>query len=145
MMVATNENGRDARPSWGVLLLRIMVGWVFLTEGVQKFLFPESLGVGRFRTIGIPMPQYTAPFVGVVEIVCGALVLAGAYTLFAALPLLIDILVAIATTKVPMLLKRGFWPAMHEGRTDLCMLLGLLAICLLGSGQFSLDARRRLR
>ena len=136
---------RSAEPPWGLLLLRFLVGWVFLSEGIQKFLFPAALGSGRFERIGIPVPQFTAPFVGVVEIVCGSLLILGLFTVFAVLPLLIDILVAIATTKIPMLLKQGFWAAMHEGRTDFCMIVGLLAIALLGAGALSMDDRRRAR
>jgi uncharacterized membrane protein YphA (DoxX/SURF4 family) len=128
--------------AWAALLLRILVGWVFLTEGIQKFLFPAALGVGRFTKIGIPWPHITAPFVGVVEIICGMLLMIGLVTRFAAIPLLIDIAVAIATTKIPMLLHQGFWPAMHEGRTDFCMLLGLIAILCMGAGRISCDARR---
>lgn len=131
------------RMGWGLFLLRLLVGWVFLSEGVQKFLFPAALGAGRFQKIGIPWPQFTGPFVGVTEIVCGALLILGLFTSLAIWPLLIDILVAIATTKVPMLLKQGFWAAMHEGRTDFCMLMGLIAIALLGAGTVSLDERRR--
>ena len=131
------------RLSSGILLVRILVGWVFLSEGIQKFLFPASLGAGRFAKIGIPVPQFTGPFVGVVEIVCGTLLIVGLFTTLATVPLLIDIAVAIATTKVPMLLKQGFWATMHEGRTDFCMLLGLIAIALLGAGGLSLDERRR--
>jgi uncharacterized membrane protein YphA (DoxX/SURF4 family) len=131
------------RIAWGLLLLRILVGWVFLSEGIQKFLFPAALGAGRFAKIGIPAPQIMGPFVGVVEIVCGTLLLAGLFTVVAAVPLLIDIAVAIATTKIPMLLKQGFWAAMHEGRTDFCMLVGLLAIVILGAGCLSLDKRWR--
>jgi putative oxidoreductase len=127
--------------AWGLLLLRILVGWVFLSEGIQKFLYPAALGVGRFEKIGIPAPRVMAPFVGVVEIVCGTLLIFGLFTMLAVLPLLIDILVAIATTKLPMFLNQGFWAAMHEGRTDFCMLLGLIAIALLGAGALSLDAR----
>lgn len=63
------------RATKAILLIRILVGWVFLSEGIQKFLFPDSLGVGRFVKIGIPWPQAMAPFVGVVEIVCGSLLL----------------------------------------------------------------------
>src|SRR5438445_9933004 len=100
-----------ASHAWAALLLRILVGWVFLTEGIQKFLFPAALGVGRFAKIGIPYPHISAPFVGVVEIACGMLLMIGLVTRFAAIPLLIDISVAIATTKVPMLLHQGFWPA----------------------------------
>ena len=136
-MIKTSAS--DKKAAWGLLLLRLLVGWVFLSEGVQKFLFPAALGAGRFQKIGIPAPSFTGPFVGVVEIVCGALVIAGLFTAFAAIPLLIDIAVAIATTKFPMLLKQGFWAAMHEARTDFCMLLGLIAILLLGAGSLSLD------
>jgi putative oxidoreductase len=128
--------------AWAALLLRLLVGWVFLTEGIQKFLFPAALGVGRFMKIGIPYPHITAPFVGVVEIACGMLLMIGLVTRFAALPLLIDIGVAIATTKVPMLLHQGFWPAMHEGRIDFCMVLGLIAILCIGPGRISCDAKR---
>jgi putative oxidoreductase len=131
------------RFSSGTLLVRILVGWVFLSEGIQKFLFPASLGTGRFAKIGIPAPQFTGPFVGVVEIVCGTLLIVGLFTTLATVPLLIDIAVAIATTKVPMLLKQGFWVTMHEGRTDFSMLLGLVAVALLGAGGLSLDERRR--
>jgi len=130
------------KQSIGLLLLRVLVGWVFLSEGIQKFLFPAALGPGRFAKIGIPAPSLTAPFVGIVEVVCGALLLLGLFTALAAVPLLIDILVAIATTKIPMLLRQGFWAAMHEARTDFCMTLGLIAILCLGPGLLSLDARR---
>ena len=101
-----------------VLLIRLMVGAVFLSEGIQKFLFPAALGVGRFTTIGIPAPQLMAPFIGAVETICGLLLIAGFVTRLATIPLLIDILVAIATTKIPMLLKSGFWAMAHEARTD---------------------------
>jgi uncharacterized membrane protein YphA (DoxX/SURF4 family) len=131
-----------ASHAWAALLLRILVGWVFLTEGIQKFLFPAALGVGRFTKIGIPWPHVTAPFVGVVEIICGMLLMIGLVTRFAAIPLLIDIGVAIATTKIPMLLHQGFWTAMHEGRTDFCMALGLIAILCIGPGRLSCDTRR---
>src|SRR6266702_1152740 len=130
------------RTALGLLLLRLLVGCVFLSEGIQKFLFPAALGAGRFAKIGIPTPQLTAPFVGVVEIVCGGMLIFGFFTILAVIPLLVDILVAIATTKVPMLFKQGFWPTMHEGRTDFCMLFGLIAIACLGGGDFSLDVRR---
>jgi putative oxidoreductase len=123
------------------VLIRVMVGWVFLSEGVQKFLFPAALGVGRFTKIGIPSPEFFAPFVGVVENVCGALLMVGLLTRLASIPLLIDILVAVATTKIPMLSKAGFWAMMHEARTDFCMLLGLIFLLIVGSGTLSFDER----
>ena len=120
-------------------LVRLMVGGVFFSEGIQKFLFPEALGVGRFTKIGIPAPHFFAPFVGVVEIVCGASLVFGLLTRLATIPLLINISVAILTTKIPMLLKSGLWATLHEARTDYCMFLGLLFLLLAGSGAFSLD------
>jgi putative oxidoreductase len=128
------------------LLVRLAVGGIFLSEGLQKFLFPAELGVGRFAKIGLPAPGVLAPFVGVVEIVGGLLVLVGLLTRVAAVPLLIVMLVAITTTKIPILLQKGFWAMAHEARTDFAMLLGCWFLALVGAGAYSLDARiARLR
>lgn len=124
-----------------VLLVRLVAGGVFLSEGIQKFLFPVELGAGRFIKIGIPAPELMAPFVGVVEIVCGLLLIAGLLTRLAAMPLIIDIAVAIWTTKIPLLMKQGFWAMAHEARTDWCMLLGSVFLVLTGAGAWSLDAK----
>jgi uncharacterized membrane protein YphA (DoxX/SURF4 family) len=123
-----------------IILIRLMVGAVFLSEGIQKFLFSEALGVGRFIKIGIPAPEILAPFVGVVEIVCGTCILLGLFTRFAAVPLIINMLVAIATTKIPILLESEFWKMAHEARTDWSMLLGSIVLLLLGAGWWSVDA-----
>jgi uncharacterized membrane protein YphA (DoxX/SURF4 family) len=136
--IDTNWANRTAK---AVLLIRILVGWVFLSEGIQKFLFPDSLGVGRFVKIGIPWPQLMAPFVGVVEIVCGMLLLIGFLTRLATIPLIIDICVAFYSTKLVTIPKNGIWSTLHEGRTDLSMLLGLIFLLLVGGGTLSLDAR----
>ena len=130
----------SSQASSAVILVRILVGWVFLSEGIQKFLYPQALGVGRFAKIGIPAPGFFGPFVGVVETVCGALLILGLLTRLASIPLIIDISVAIATTKIPMLLHQGFWAAMHEARTDFCMLLGSIFLLIVGAGGASLDA-----
>ncbi len=131
----------DARAPGSVFLVRLAVGAVFLSEGIQKFLFPSTLGVGRFVRIGIPVPGLSAPFVGVVEIACGALLLLGLATRLAALPLVIDMLVAIGSTKVPFLLAHGFWAAAHEARVDFSMLCGSLFLMIVGGGTWSVDAR----
>lgn len=131
------------RAAKAVILIRILVGWVFVSEGIQKFLFPAQLGVGRFIKIGIPSPQIMAPFVGTVEIVCGALLLIGLFTRLATIPLLGVILVAIGTTKIPMVEKAGMWSMLHEARADFSMLLGLLFLLIVGGGTMSLDARGR--
>src|SRR3954470_19645116 len=92
-----------------VILVRLIVGTVFLSEGIQKFLYPDALGVGRFTKIGIPAPEVLAPFVGVCEITCGVLFLLGLLTRFAAVIMIINMLVAISTTKIPILRNEGFW------------------------------------
>jgi putative oxidoreductase len=123
-----------------VILIRLIVGAVFLSEGVQKFLFPNDLGVGRFIKIGIPYPEITAPFVGIIEIACGSLILLGLLTRLAAIPLIIDMVVAMTATKIPILLKDGGWKMAHEARTDWSMLLAALFLLLIGGGSWSLDA-----
>jgi uncharacterized membrane protein YphA (DoxX/SURF4 family) len=123
-----------------VWLIRLLVGAVFVSEGLQKFLFPGDLGVGRFMKIGLPAPGILAPFVGVVEIGGGLLLLLGLLTRLAAVALIIDMLVAIVTTKIPMLLHDGVWKMAHEARTDWSMLLGALFLLLVGAGAWSLDA-----
>ena len=122
-----------------VILIRILGGWVFISEGIQKFLFPAALGWGRFAKIGIPDPHVMAPLVGVVEIVCGALVILGLWTRFASVPLLVVIGVAIATTKIPMLHHGGVWAMLHEARADFSMVLGLLFLMVVGPGGFAVD------
>lgn len=122
-----------------IILIRLLVGMVFLSEGIQKFIYPEELGVGRFIKTGIPEPHFFAPFVGVVEIVFGVLIIIGFVTRLAAIPLIIDITVAIISTKIPILLKSGFWAMAHEARTDYCMLLGLIFLFLVGAGKYSFD------
>lgn len=136
------------------ILIRLMVGGVFLSEGIQKFLFPAELGTGRFERIGIPMPELMGPFVGVVETVCGGLILIGLATRPAAVLLLITMSVAILSTKIPILLgygfwgfhvrqlsRYGFWSMAHESRTDFSMWLGSLFLTIVGAGILSVDAR----
>jgi putative oxidoreductase len=118
-----------------------MVGAVFVSEGLQKFLFPDQLGVGRFLKIGLPMPELLAPFVGTCEILCGSLVLLGLLTRLAVIPLLVVMAVALTTTKWPMLAAQGFWAMAHEARTDWSMSLGSLYLLLVGAGRWSPDAR----
>jgi len=126
--------------SSAILAIRFMVGAVFFLEGIKKFIFPDQWGAGRFVTIGIPAPHVMGPFVGAVEIICGLLVLVGLRTSLAAIPLLAVICTAIATTKIPILLKAGWWRMEDVARTDYCMLMGSIFLVLAGSGCLSLDA-----
>jgi uncharacterized membrane protein YphA (DoxX/SURF4 family) len=118
-----------------------MVGGVFLSEGIQKFLFPAAVGAGRFAKIGLPSSEILGPMVGGFEIVCGLLVLLGLFTRLAVIPLLVIMGVAIWTTKVPIFVKSGFWKMAHDSRNDYCMLLGSLFLFIVGAGLLSLDAR----
>ena len=103
-----------------LLLIRVVVGIVFLTEGVLKFLWPSELGAGRFAHIGLPWPQVLAPVVGALEIAGEAAVLFNLYAGDAAIVLLCIILTAIVSTKLPILdwPRRGAVPAIEERRAS---------------------------
>jgi len=134
------------------MLIRLIVGAIFFLEGIQKFLYPELRGAGRFERIGIPYPEIMGPFVGAVETVGGALILLGLLTRLAAIPLIITMLVAILSTKIPVLLGYGFWgfslrdlpvygfwSMAHETRTDFSLLLGSFFLLIMGAGPFAWD------
>jgi uncharacterized membrane protein YphA (DoxX/SURF4 family) len=127
-------------PLPAILFIRLAVGCIFLSEGIQKFLFPAELGAGRFTKIGIPAPAFFGPFVGAVEITGGVLVLLGLLTRLAAAPLLLIMLVAISTTKLAQLPEVGFWETAHGARTDFAMLLCCLFLLAVGGGKWSADA-----
>jgi len=126
-----------------MMLVRVMIGLVFLTEGILKFVRPQELGAGRFAIIGLPFPQVLAPLVAGIEIVGGVAVMLGIYAGDAALALLVVIVAAIVTTKIPILFGRALGPFLpvklahygvasflHEARVDLCMLLGTVAVLI---------------
>jgi len=142
-------------PAWTVLI-RLQVGrMVFFPEGIQKLVFPDILGAGRFTRIGIPFPDLMRPFVGVVETVCGLLIILGLLTRLASIPLIIIKIVALVSTKLPILVghdvwmfhlaqdikRTGFRSMIHESWADLTMLLGCLYLLIVGAGRWSLDAR----
>jgi putative oxidoreductase len=123
------------------VLVRLMVGAVFLSEGIQKFLFADVRGAGRFAKIGLPKPEFLGVFVGFFEMLCGVLILLGLFTRLAAIPTLVIMLVAIATTKSEVLSTKGFWEMMHGSRTDWAMLLGSIFLISSGGGRWSLDRK----
>ncbi len=126
-----------------IVLVRVAVGLIFATQGVLKYIDP-NMGVLRFAKIGFPHPAFTAHFTGAFEMACGALVLAGLFTRLAAVPLLIVICTAIATTKIPELTRpgQGFWFMVSDARTDFAMLCSLLFLLACGGGSRSLDYLR---
>ncbi|MGA8902086.1 DoxX family protein [Bradyrhizobium sp.] len=150
-----NDTMRTSESGW-TILVRLLVGLiVFLPEGIQKLAYPDILGAGRFAKIGIPYPDLLGPFVGLVEIICGTLIIIGLLTRLAALPLIIIMIVALISTKLPILfghdvgmfhlpadMKRlGFWSVIHESRADLTMLLGCIYLAIVGAGKWSMDDR----
>lgn len=153
-MLDTLKSLMTTRAPAAAVLVRFAVGGIFLSEGMQKFLYPDALGAGRMAKIGIPWPEIMGPLVGSVEIVCGVLVLLGLLTRLAAVPLTATMVVALVSTKLPILLGHGFWgfslrnlpsygfwSMAHESRTDLAMLLGALFLIAAGAGPWSLDGR----
>jgi uncharacterized membrane protein YphA (DoxX/SURF4 family) len=130
---------KSIKTKYVLLLIRIMVGTVFLSEGIQKFLYPDQLGVGRFIKIGLPAPEFFGYFVPFFEIVCGLLILIGLFTRFAAIPLIIIMIAAIASTKITILLNDGFWKMAHDSRTDWAMLIGSIIILMSDKGKLSIE------
>jgi uncharacterized membrane protein YphA (DoxX/SURF4 family) len=142
-----------------VVFLRLMAGAVFFWEGVMKFVFPNQ-GVGRFTKLGFPAPHLTATADGWFEIVGGLLLLTGLLTRLIAVPFIIEMFVAMASTKIPMYLgtsplplppvppQIGFWAVLHEIRSEYAQLLTCAYLLMDGPGRWSLDAllaRRRGR
>jgi len=123
------------------IIIRLVVGLVFLSEGIQKFLFPDALGSGRFEKIGLPFPEFLGVFVGAFEIICGAFILLGLLVRLASVPLILIMLVAIATTKAQVLAGEGFWEMLHGSRTDWAMLLCSIFLLIEGAGYWSIDKR----
>jgi|SRR5690554_2907399 len=134
------------------IIIRLMVGAVFLSEGIQKFLFPDLVGTGRFERMGFPEPIFFASFVGVFEILAGLLILLGFFTRGAAFAMILNMTVAIVVTKIPIgisesfgpfILRKlemyGFWSMAHEIRTDFAMWLGSLFLIIRGGGKWSVD------
>lgn len=122
------------------IIIRLMVGAVFLSEGIQKFLYANKLGSGRFAKIGLPEPEFLGPFIGSFEIICGTLILLGLFTRLAAIPLLSIMIVAIVSTKLRLIADDGFWSMLHDSRTDWSMLLGSLFLIIKGGGRWALDS-----
>jgi uncharacterized membrane protein YphA (DoxX/SURF4 family) len=134
------------------ILLRFMAGGVFLWEGILKFVYVNQ-GVGRFTKLGFPFPDFTASFVGGLEIVGGLLILLGLGTRFVAVPFLIEMVVAMLSTKIGLYLGTsplplppsppvtGFWAVLHEVRSEYAQLLTIAFLLWAGPGPLSLDAR----
>jgi len=128
-----------------------MAGGVFLWEGILKFVYVNQ-GVGRFTKLGIPFPHFTADFVGCLEIVGGILLLSGLMTRLIAIPFIIEMIVAILSTKISLYLgtsplplppappRVGAWAVLHEIRSDYAQIMTVAFLLINGPGKWSLDA-----
>lgn len=143
---ATHVGPTKSSEGWAQIFIRLAVGLIFFTQGILKYTDPH-MGVLRFTRIGFPIPAFTAHFVGTFEIVCGFLVLVGLWTRLASLPLLIIILTAIGSTKIPGLFRpeQGFWFEVSEARADFAMLMSLLFLIIAGGGRWSIEGRFKKR
>jgi putative oxidoreductase len=141
LMKGFSENLLKSSTDKETIIVRIIVGLVFLTEGIQKYLFPALLGTGRFEKIGFSDPAFWAYFTGTFEIICGSLIVVGFLTRLAAIPLIIVMITAFITTKWPILVGKGFWVMAHEYRTDFAMTLLLIYLIISGAGKWSLDSK----
>ena len=133
-----------------IIILRFMAGSVFFWEGLLKFVYTNQ-GVGRFTKLGFPFPELTAHFVGAAEIIGGLLLIAGSFTRIIALYFIIQMIVAVLSTKIslyfgtsplplpPAAPKSGFWAVLHEIRSDYAQTLSCLFLFVEGAGRISLD------
>jgi putative oxidoreductase len=144
------SNPPDDAPA-ATLVLRVMAGGVFLWEGILKFVYTNQ-GVGRFTKLGFPFPGATATFTGVLEIVGGILLMTGLLTRLIAVPFIIEMVVAILSTKISLYLgtyplplppvppQVGFWAVLHEVRSEYAQLMTSTFLLIAGPGRWSLDA-----
>jgi uncharacterized membrane protein YphA (DoxX/SURF4 family) len=133
------------------VLIRLMAGGVFFWEGILKFVYVNQ-GVGRFTKLGMPFPVFTADFVGGLEIVGGLLVMAGFLTRLITIPFVIEMIVAMLSTKISLYLgtsplplppappKIGMWAVLHEIRSEYAQIMVVLYLLINGPGKWSLDA-----
>ena len=143
-------NPPDDGPS-ATVLLRLMAGGVFLWEGILKFVYTNQ-GVGRFTKIGIPAPSEMATFIAVLEIVGGVLLITGFLTRLIAVPFIIEMVVAMLSTKIALFLgtsplplppvppQVGMWAVLHEIRSDYAQIMSVIFLLIVGPGRLSIDA-----
>ncbi len=124
-----------------IIFIRLVVSLIFISEGIQKYLFLEILGPGRFQEIGFSHAFFWAYFTGACEMIFGLMVLLGLLTRLASVPLLIIMATAFITTKIPLFVTKGFWTFLHEYRTDFSITVLLVILFIYGGGKWSADLK----
>jgi putative oxidoreductase len=131
------NTGNDSK----IIFIRLIAGLIFISEGIQKYLFLEILGPGLFKEIGFSHALFWAYFTGAFEVSCGILVLLGFLTRLASIPLLIIMITAFITTKLPLLSTKGFWTFSHMYSTDFSLTVLLVLLIIYGGGKWSVDLK----
>jgi len=133
-----------------ILIIRLMTGSVFFWEGILKFVYVNQ-GVGRFTKLGFPFPETTAHIIATGEIIGGLLLIFGLFTRIVAFYFIIQMIVAVLSTKISLYLgtsplpappappKTGIWAVLHEIRSDYAQILTCLFVLIVGAGRRSLD------
>lgn len=124
-----------------MIIIRLIVGLVFISEGIQKYLFLEVLGPDYFKELGFIHAYFWAYFTGACEIFCGILILFGLMTRLASLPFLIIMIIAFITTKLPLLSTKGIWTFFHEYKSDFCLTMLVILLIIYGGGRWSVDSK----
>jgi len=133
-----------------IIIIRLMAGTVFFFEGILKFLYANQ-GVGRFTKLGFPFPETTAHIIATGEIIGGLLLLFGLFTRFVSFYFIIQMIVAVLSTKItlyfgtsplpvpPVAPKMGIWAVEHETRSDYAQIMACLFLLIEGAGRMSID------
>ncbi len=132
---STLNRARPAAP----LVLRVVIGGLFIWHGIDKFDVGISMIEDMFRMWGVPAPGLTAPLTAVVEIVAGVMLVLGLGTRVAATALSVVMIGALIYVKQDLGIISS--EPMPGAELDLAMLAGLIAILVLGPGRVSLDDR----
>jgi uncharacterized membrane protein YphA (DoxX/SURF4 family) len=124
-----------------IIFIRLIVGLIFISEGIQKYLFLQIFGPGLFQEIGFSHAYFWAYFTGACEIIFGFLIVIGLLTRLASIPLLIIMITAFMTTKLPLLLHKGLWTFLHENNTEYALTVLLILLIIAGGGKWSVDLK----
>jgi putative oxidoreductase len=131
------STGNDSK----IIIVRLIVGLIFISEGIQKCVIVTAFGPAFFKDIGFSHPLFWTYFIGTFEISCGVLVLLGLLIRLASIPLFVIMVTAFITTKLPLLSFKGVWTFLHEYSIDFSLTLLLILLFIYGSGKWSFDLK----
>lgn len=143
-----------AEKGWGLLALRLMIGFGFAAHGYTKLSRGPENFAGILKSIGVPQPLIMAWVTTLLELVGGICVMAGAFIVPLSLPLAIIMLTAMfsihfqygfSSVKLKAVTASGaeFGPIGYE--MNLLYITGLLTLVLGGAGPLSTDHWLKMR